>query len=282
MKTKKMGAGVPASGLRRGMQAVACAMVLLLAGCASGPNAHPRDPLEPLNRSVARFNEVVDDVVLKPVATVYREVTPSPVRTGIHNFYGNLGDVWSFVNHVLQLKGQAAAETFMRVTVNTVLGMGGVLDIATEMGIERQKEDFGQTLGRWGMPPGPYLVLPVLGSSTLRDAAALRADALGNVIADVDHVRTRNALTALQVVDTRASLLRAGQVLDEAALDKYSFTRDVYLQKRRNDVYDGSPPDEEEPGEAPASTPADAALLPAVAHSSTAPGNPAATEPSKQ
>lgn len=234
--------------------------VLLLSGCATGPGANPRDPLEPLNRKVSEFNEVVDKAFLKPVATVYTEVTPAPVRTGVSNFFSNLGDLWSFVNNVLQLKAQAATESWTRLTVNTFFGLGGILDVASEMNIERHKEDFGQTLGRWGVPAGPYLVLPLLGPSTVRDTAALPVDMKGNLIADIDHVPTRNTLTALKAVDARARLLRAVDLLEQAALDPYSFTRDAYLQKRRNDVYDGAPPAEpEEDAEPdPAASPAPA------------------------
>lgn len=257
MKSNPIAAGTLVSASHRFFMAVACAGMLVLAGCATAPGADPRDPLEPLNRGVTRFNDAVDDALLKPAATAYREVMPSPVRTGVSNFFGNLGDVWSFVNHVLQFKGQAAVETCMRVGVNTVFGLGGVLDIASELGLERRTEDFGQTLGRWGVPSGPYLVLPLLGPSSVRDAAALRADVMGSVIANVDHVPTRNSLSALKAVDTRARLLRAGDMLDQAALDPYTFTRDAYLQKRRNDVFDGSPPPEPEPPdteEAPSSS----------------------------
>ncbi|MCJ0765002.1 MlaA family lipoprotein [Variovorax terrae] len=228
----------------------ALAALGLLAGCASGPNANPRDPLEPLNRSVSNFNEGVDKVLLKPVATAYREVTPGVVRTGVNNFFGNLGDAWSFVNSVLQLKGQNAAENFMRFSFNTVFGFAGVLDIASEMNIERHKEDFGQTLGRWGVPAGPYVVLPIFGPSTLRDTVALPVDTRGDIVRHVDHVPTRNSLYALWAVDKRATLLRASSVLDEAALDKYSFTRDVYLQLRRSEIYDGKDPaDGKDPGD---------------------------------
>lgn len=211
---------------------------LLAAGCATGPNPHPQDPFEPFNRGVTRFNDVVDDAVLKPVATAYRNITPQPVRTGVTNFFGNLGDVWSFVNNVLQLKGQASAETFMRVNVNTLFGLGGILDVATELGIERHREDFGQTLGYWGVPSGPYLVLPILGPSTVRDTAALPVDFKGDLLDHVDHIPTRNSAIALRVVNARANLLRVGSVIDEAALDKYSFTRDAYLQLRRAEVKD--------------------------------------------
>jgi phospholipid-binding lipoprotein MlaA len=227
-----------------------CSVVLMgISGCAAGPTANPADPLEPMNRRIYRFNEVVDGSFLKPLATAYRNVTPDPVRTGVSNFFANLGDVWSFVNNVLQFKGNAAAETFMRFNVNTVLGVAGLFDLASEMGLDRHREDFGQTLGKWGVPPGPYLVLPVLGASSLRDATALRADTYGSPVADVEDVPTRNSLLLLQAVETRARLLGASAVLDQAALDDYSFTRDAYLQKRRNDVYDGNPPEEPWPAE---------------------------------
>ncbi|MGH6626094.1 MAG: MlaA family lipoprotein [Burkholderiaceae bacterium] len=219
--------------------------ILLLSGCATGPGANPRDPLEPLNRTISDFNDVVDKAFLKPVATAYTEVTPAPVRTGVSNFFSNLGDVWSFVNNVLQLKAQAAAETWMRLNVNTFFGLGGILDVAAEMNIERHKEDFGQTLGRWGVPAGPYLVLPILGPSTLRDGLALMVDRQGNLITHVDPTSTRNGLYLLRAVDARANLLRTGTVIDEAALDKYSFTRDAYLQLRRSEIYDGEPPESE-------------------------------------
>ncbi|MDF1481819.1 VacJ family lipoprotein [Extensimonas sp. H3M7-6] len=203
-----------------------------LAGCATGPTADPRDPLEPFNRSMTSFNETVDKAVLKPVATAYTEVLPSPVRTGVNNFFANLGDAWSFVNNVLQLRAEPALNSLVRFNVNTFFGLGGVLDIATDMRIERNKQDFGLTLARWGMPSGPYLVLPLLGPSTVRDTAALPADWYGDLARQVDPVSDRNMLYALRIVDTRASLLNAGDVLEGAALDKYSFTRDAYLQMR--------------------------------------------------
>lgn len=205
-------------------------VLALLQGCATGPN--PRDPFEPFNRSVTRFNEGLDEAVVKPVAQAYRGLLPAMVRTGVNNFFGNLSEVGSFVNNVLQLKPQAAAETVMRFSVNTVFGLGGVLDLATEMGIERHREDFGKTLGHWGVATGPYLVLPVLGPSTLRDAAALVVDAKGDLVMQIDSVYSRNSLYVLRLVDLRASLLLAGEVLDQAALDKYSFTRDAHLQRR--------------------------------------------------
>jgi len=223
----------------------AAAAFALLAGCASGPHANPADPFEPFNRGVTSFNDTVDEAVLVPVATAYQRVLPSMVRTGVSNFFGNLGDVWSFANSVAQLKLQNSAETFMRVNVNTFFGLGGLLDIATEAGIDRHEEDFGQTLGRWGVGSGPYVVLPLLGPSTLRDTAALPVDRAGSVLGNMNDVAWRNSLSVLEAVDTRAKYLRAGRLLDDAALDKYTFTRDAYLQHRQNDVYDGNPPDDE-------------------------------------
>ncbi|MFZ4479942.1 MAG: MlaA family lipoprotein [Rhodoferax sp.] len=217
----------------------------LLTGCASGPNADPRDPLEPLNRGVYRFNTALDDAVLKPVATAYRDVTPVRVRQGVGNFFGNLEDVWSFVNNVLQFKGQAAIDSLRRVGVNTVLGWGGILDVATEMDIEKHTKDFGHTLGRWGIGSGPYLILPLLGSSTLRDTLALPVDWKGDLVFQVSHIPTRNIATALRLIDRRSDLLRASAMLEEAALDQYTFIREAFLQRRRSVIFDGNPPDED-------------------------------------
>ena len=208
----------------------------LLSGCASGPNANPRDPIEPFNRGVSRFNDAVDGALLKPVATAYRDVTPDPVRTGVSNFFGNLRDGWSAINATLQLRPREATENALRFGVNTVFGLVGVLDIASEMGIDRTPLDFGQTLGRWGIPSGPYLVLPIFGPSSVRDAAGFGVETRGDLVRNLDQIPVRNSLTALRVVDTRANLLRASSVLSSAALDEYSFTRDVYLQVRRGDT----------------------------------------------
>lgn len=211
----------------------------MLTACATGPNANPRDPLEPFNRGVYGFNDAVDRAVVRPVATAYRDVLPSPVRTGVTNFFNNLQDLWSFVNNTLQLKGEGAGNSIVRFGVNTAFGLGGLLDIATEMRIERHTEDFGQTLGYWGMGSGPYLVLPLLGPSTVRNAAS-----------HLNDVPTRNSLTVLNLVNKRAYLLDATRMLDEVALDPYTFTRDAFLQRRRNAVYDGNPPDQADPAPA--------------------------------
>lgn len=215
-----------------------------LSGCATGLGTHPHDPFEPWNRGISTFNDDVDAAILKPVATVYADITPHFVRTGVNNFFDNLTGVWTAVNSVLQLKPQAAVETVMRVVVNTMFGMGGVLDVAGEMNIERHKADFGQTLGHWGVPPGPYLVLPFLGSSTLRDTLASTLIARGDLVWQLDNVANRNSLYALRLIDKRSNLLRTTAMLDAVALDKYSFTRDIYLQTRRNEVFDGNAPEE--------------------------------------
>ncbi|GAA4329128.1 hypothetical protein GCM10023165_01890 [Variovorax defluvii] len=222
----------------------AAAVLALAAGCATGPNANPADPFEPFNRGVFKFNDSVDEAVLKPVAGAYRRTLPSFVRTGVNNFFGNLSDVWNFANSVLQLNLRHSADNFMRIPVNTVFGLGGLLDVATEAGIERHPEDFGQTLGRWGVPSGPYVVLPLLGPSNVRDGSALLVDRKGDLLNQIDDIPWRNSMYVLRVVDTRANFLRASELLGEAALDKYSFTRDAYLQRRRSEIHNGDLPND--------------------------------------
>lgn len=220
----------------RALMPLAALGLAVLTGCATGPNANPDDPLEPYNRGVTKFNDAVDNAVLRPLATTYVELTPQLIRTGVSNFFANLGDAWSFVNNTLQLKPEAAATSFFRFGINSLMGLGGVLDVASEMRMERYKQDFGQTLGRYGVPTGPYFVLPLLGPSTIRDTVALPVDARGSILSTVDPVSARNSLYALRIIDARANLLRATNVLSSAALDEYSFTRDVYLQRRRGET----------------------------------------------
>jgi phospholipid-binding lipoprotein MlaA len=217
-------------------------MLLLLQACATVKGADARDPWEPMNRSIYQFNDAIDTVALKPAAQLYVKVLPSMVRTGVGNFMGNLGDVWSMANSALQLKGQATVETFMRINVNTFMGLGGILDVASELGIEKRREDFGQTLGYWGVQPGPYVVMPLFGPSTLRDALAFPVDMQGNVTNSLADEPTRNALLVTRLVDTRAGLLKAVDAIKASSLDPYSFVRDAYLQKRLNDIHDGNPP----------------------------------------
>jgi phospholipid-binding lipoprotein MlaA len=231
-----------------------------LAGCASVPAggnagpANPADPWENWNRKVFAFNDVVDEAVLKPVAEGYRKVLPQFVRTGIDNVFGNLADAWSTVNQFLQGKLQLGMEMGMRVIVNTTFGFGGLLDIATEAKLPRRSEDFGQTLGVWGAGPGPYLVLPFLGPSSVRDTGGLvvdRAVAAPSRLASDQTVSY--SVTALQLVNTRANLLSTTQLIGDVALDRYSFIRDAYLARRQDQVYDGAPPLEkmEDEGEDP-------------------------------
>lgn len=220
----------------------AVGVLLSLQACSTVPNADARDPWESMNRGVFNFNETVDTLAIKPAAKAYVAVVPTPVRKGIHNFLGNIGDVWSLANSALQLKGQAAGETLMRISVNTVLGLGGVMDVATGMQLKRNKEDFGQTLGYWGVKPGPYLVLPIFGPSTLRDALAKPLDFKGSGASLINDAATRNVLTVADVLDTRAGLLQTVDSIKSASLDPYNFVRDGYLQKRINDIHDGNPP----------------------------------------
>lgn len=228
---------VSATGLSLTRWCLGLLMVALLAlasGCATRPGGDERDPFEGFNRGVTRFNDEADRLVLKPVASGYVAVVPELVRTGVSNFFSNLEDVWTFVNSALQLKGQAAADTFGRLMINTTFGLGGIFDIASDAGIDKYHEDFGLTLGRWGVGSGPYLVLPLLGPSTLRDGLATGIETNGSPISRVSNVPTRNSIYALGIVDKRSAFLNAGTLLEEAALDKYAFTRDAYLQRRRN------------------------------------------------
>jgi phospholipid-binding lipoprotein MlaA len=226
-------------------------VLLLLQACATVPGGanvgvDPRDPWERWNRGVYGFNDAVDSTVLKPVATAYQKVVPSIVRRGVDNFFGNFGDAWSMVNNLLQGKVENGLRDMFRVTTNTVFGLGGLLDIATEMRLDRQGEDFGQTLGYWGVGSGPYVVLPLLGPSTLRDTSALPLDTYVSPNLVVNDSAAKAGLTTLGVVNLRANLLGASRMLDDVALDKYNFTRDAYLQRRRNQVFDGNPPPEAE------------------------------------
>ena len=242
--------------------AAATLAIALLQGCATGPQANPADPLEPFNRGVYSFNEGLDRAVLKPVATAYQNITPSPVRTGVTNFFENISDVWSFVNNVLQAKPAEAADSLFRVTTNTLWGVGGIFDIATELKIPKHKEDFGQTLGTWGLASGPYVVLPLFGPSSVRDTAGLAVDMQGDLVSQSNNVPARNSLKALDLVDTRASLLRAGDLLDQAALDKYAFTRDAYLQRRRSLIGGNERTEPEERFDLPETPPAGAPAAP--------------------
>lgn len=223
----------------------------LFAGCASTNN--PRDPLEPINRAVYKFNDTLDKIVMKPVATVYREVLPEIVRTGVTNFFNNLYDILTALNNLLQGKIVDAASDVGRIAVNTTVGLAGLFDPATEIGLEKHKEDFGQTLGRWGIGDGPYLQIPFFGPSSFRDVVGAFVDFKVDPIYWIwrNHMATRNSMWGLYFVNLRASLLDSTKILDEAALDPYEFQRDAYLQRRRNLVYDGNPPPQKDEDEMP-------------------------------
>jgi phospholipid-binding lipoprotein MlaA len=221
------------------------AAVLLVtgaAGCATTGPADPRDPLEGYNRAIFSFNDGFDQVLMKPVATAYRDVLPDPVRYWIRNFFSNLYDPWTAVNNLIQGKPLDALQDLTRFAVNTTFGLLGFIDFATEMGIEKHDEDLGQTFGRWGVGEGAYLVWPFWGSSTLRDSVALPVDFYMDPVVRHRPVWQSNTALAVRFTSRRADLLDASRILEEAALDKYVFQRDAYLQRRRSQVYDGNPP----------------------------------------
>lgn len=224
--------------------AAACAIVGLsvLGGCAS--TGDPRDPLEPLNRGIYQFNEGVDTMFLRPAAEIYQGVVPPLARTGVSNAFSNVNDVIVALNNLLQGKVGEALSDLGRVLVNTTAGLFGLFDVATPSGLEKHNEDFGQTLGYWGLGDGPYLVLPILGPSNLRDAVGRFADYKADLVTYIDPTRDRNAVQALRLVSRRAELLSTSRLLSVAALDEYEFARDAYLQRRRNLIYDGNPPRE--------------------------------------
>jgi phospholipid-binding lipoprotein MlaA len=227
---------------------LALAAVLGLAGCATTPPGETAlgDPWERLNRQTFALNEAVDAVAVKPAAQIYQAVVPGVVRQGVGNVFGNIGDAWTTVNLFLQAKPTAGLNMGMRTMVNSVLGVGGLFDVAEEAGLERfTSEDLGQTFGFWGIKSGPYLVLPLLGPSTLRDTAARALELNDSPVGRVWHEpRDRNPASALQLLDTRANLLNAGRVFDEIALDKYVLMRDAFLSRRRSQIYDGEPPED--------------------------------------
>lgn len=222
----------------------ASVLMTLLGGCAT--TGDPRDPLEPMNRAIYSFNDSVDRAILKPVAEAYRAVLPSFVRTGVSNFFANINDVVIALNNLLQGKPVDAISDVGRIAFNTTVGVLGVFDVATELGVEKHNEDFGQTLGYWGVGDGPFLMLPLLGPSNLRDTAGRVVDFKLDPITYVDPSSDRNILWGSRVVSQRADLLDTSIILETAALDPYEFLRDAYLQRRRNLVHDGSPPPEKE------------------------------------
>lgn len=231
----------------RALTAAAAVTLALLGGCATtGAGGDPRDPYEPMNRAIYKFNDEFDKAIAKPVAEAYRAFVPDVVRTGVGNFFSNINDVLVALNNTLQGKIPDAINDLGRVAVNTTLGVLGFRDVATELGVPKNNEDFGQTLGRWGFRDGPYIVLPILGPSSVRDTFGWVGDIYTSPLVGVDNVNLRNSLIGLRFVTVRADLLEASAILETAALDPYEFVRDAYLQRRRNLVHDGNPPEEKD------------------------------------
>ncbi len=258
--------------LMRGLLALVVGVALMLGGCAStqslvkdaraGPGAR-LDPWESWNRKVFAFNEGLDENIFKPVATGYAKVVPQFVRRGVDNFFSNAADAWSAVNNVLQGKPEPAFTDVVRFTTNTVLGFFGVLDIASEFGLEHHYEDFGQTLGRWGFGPGAFVMLPLLGPSTVRDTLALPLDRTASPALYISSGSYQFGIVGLQIINTRANLLGASKVIDDIALDKYTFIRDAYLQRRRSLTFDGDAPEVPD-ASSPAASAADAGPAPLI------------------
>jgi len=226
------------------VKALALAGAMALGGCATtDPDfADPRDPIEGFNRAVYSFNDMLDRALIKPLAQGYNAVVPKPVNRGVTNFFNNIDDVTSAVNNLLQFKIGRALNDVGRVAVNTTVGIGGLFDVASNMDMPRYDEDFGQTLGTWGVASGPYIVLPLIGPTSGRDGIGLVVDWFTDPTNYIDDDTVRWSLRGLDLVDTRADLLNASRVVDQAALDPYAFVRDAYLQKRQDQVYDGNPP----------------------------------------
>jgi len=229
------------------------AAVVLASGCASVEPTSPRDPWESYNRSMFAFNDAVDGALFKPLAYAYRDLTPKPMRSCVHNVFGNLEDVWSAFNSLLQARGHDFVNTMGRVLFNSTMGLGGCIDVATMNGAYKIKNDLGTTLGVWGVGSGPYVVLPFLGSSTLRDGTASVGGFAVDVspltpVFEIDNIPVRNSILGLYAIDKRESLLDADEVVNRTALDRYSFIRDAYLQQRDAMVNQrradgGAPPD---------------------------------------
>ena len=214
---------------------------LLLTGCAStSPNANPQDPYEGFNRGMYKFNDALDRAILKPVTRGYKAVMPDPAEKMVHNFFSNIDDIFVTIHDLLQFKFKKAGHDFTRVWVNTIFGVFGLFDVAHNL--EKHNEDFGQTLGYWGVESGPYIVLPFLGPSSARDGVGVGVDSYYGVIENTEDIALRNTLYGTGKIDQRAQLLETEQVIEGTVVDRYSFIRDAYLMRRRSLVYDGDPP----------------------------------------
>jgi phospholipid-binding lipoprotein MlaA len=219
---------------------VSVAVAALVAGCAAAPSKV--DPLEPMNRALYSVHDVVDTNVVKPIAQAYVDVIPQLARTGVANVFNNIDDLFSAMNGLLQGKPDKAGNDLGRVMLNSLFGVGGLFDLASMIGIERGNEDFGQTFGVWGLPQGPYLFVPLFGPTTFRDGSGVLLRIAVGPVGFVPDLPLRNSLYGLGYVDLRAQALGAGELVDTAALDRYLFIRNAYLQRRRYLVNDGKPP----------------------------------------
>jgi phospholipid-binding lipoprotein MlaA len=268
-------------GLRWALLSLACAATLAPAQEAGlSSTAQNADPWESFNRSMFAVNEVLDSDLIFPITSAYVGLVPELVRIGVSNVFANAQDLWSAVNHLLQGKLENSTVMTMRFVTNSVFGVAGILDIATAVGMERKPEDFGQTLGVWGVPAGNYLVLPFFGPSTVRDATGLPLDIIASPAYAINQGGFRPVTTVLQVVNTRSKLLGASQALDEMALDKYTFVREAFLSRRLNMVFDGNPPDalEFNPPAKPAGPGAPAApVMPVTPVAPAEPASPASS-----
>lgn len=218
-----------------------CLAAAVFGGCAS-TGTNPADPWESANRKIFAVNDALDTYALRPVAKGYQNAVPLPARTQVSNFFGNLEDLWIGTNNLLQGKGRAGLSDFGRFALNSTVGMLGFFDVASEIGLEKHEEDFGQTLAVWGVSDGPYVMLPLFGPSTLRDAAGRVPDTFADAVRYVPQIPVRNSLTGTRAINARSQLLGADDALGQASLDKYSFLRDFFLKRRRSQIYDGHPP----------------------------------------
>ncbi len=224
-----------------------CCVVFFMvfaSGCATVmPDAasDPRDPFEGYNRTMYSFNQVLDKGLIRPVATVYSDYMPNFIQKAIGNFFSNIGDIWTAANNLLQGKPRESASDLARVLLNTTFGIAGLIDVGSHMGLDKHDEDFGQTLAVWGVKSGPYVVLPIFGSSTLRDSIAKPVDLNADPVGYIDSVRARNTAIGVRLIDDRAALLPTSRMIDSAALDPYLFVRDAYLQRRASRIRDGAP-----------------------------------------
>lgn len=221
---------------------LACGLFSLVFAGSVMAEDNPRDPYEGFNRTMYSVNEAVDKVVLKPLGQGYDKVVPLPVKASVGNFFGNAGDLWIGANGALQGKFADAGVDVGRLLINSTVGIFGLFDVASELGLEKHDEDFGQTLAVWGVADGGFIYWPVIGPRTVRDTAGWGVDYFGDPVGYIRPIPVRNSMVALRFVDIRASLLPADKVVEEAALDKYAYVRDAYLQRRRNQIYDGRPP----------------------------------------